>query len=351
MDELREEMEAAWDASEKEGDDAFAEKEEKQGTTEEPEGEEYNSDAKLESEQPLDLEKEEKTHKDGLAEVKPIEKEVVADKASKAPASWSPNAREAWGKVPAAAQAQIAKRENEVNQVLQQSSEARKAAQSLNSVLAPHREGLQAAGYNDPFQAISTLFQTESGLRTGSNHDRAQNIANLISHYGVDIATLDGILSGQQQQQSNPNTQLEDMLDQRMAPFNQYMAQQQQQQQYGMLQQQEDANQQVIQFSADKEFIADVRDDMADLMDMAGKRGISMSLDQAYDKACAIHPDVSSVMQQRQKQQSIMGTHQNAVQKKAASVSLTGTQGGAGGLDTSMSLRDTIADAWNGQTG
>ena len=354
MDELRDAMNAAWDESEKEGDEAALKSEVSQEL--EPNDDPVISDEVKDErteipekigmqEKTANQEKEEDTGKNDAAV-----KAAITEKASKAPASWSPKAREEWANVPGAAQAQIAKREQEVNQVLQQSAEARKAVQSLNSVLAPHREGLESAGYQDPFQAIGALFQTEAGLRTGSSYDRAQGIANLISHYGVDIATLDGILSGQPAQ-SNPNTEMEDMLDQRMAPINQFLFQQQQQQQYGAMQQQEVANQQVNEFGADKEFLSDVRMDMADLMDMAVNRGEQMTLDQAYAKACAINPEVSSIMQQRQTQQTIMGTHQSAVQKKAAAVSLTGTQGGAGGLNGTLSLRDTIAEAWNTQSG
>jgi hypothetical protein len=345
MSELREELEAAWEESETEGTDEIEAQEEK-GETAAPE---------LEQDEPIEnapIVAKDPAEKVPLVEGETPTKEVAAVKESKAPASWSPTARESWGKVPAAAQAQIAKREAEVNQVLQQSSEARKAAQSLNSVLAPHREGLQAAGYNDPFQAISTLFQAESGLRTGSTHDKAQGIANLIKHYGVDITSLDNILSGtQHQQQSNPNTEMQDMMDERMAPFNQYMAQQQQQQQYGVMQQQQEANSQVAEFGAGKEFMDDVRMDMANIMDAASGRGEVMDMEQAYTIACQIHPDVSSVIKQRQNQQNIMGTNKNATQKRAASVSLTGTQGGAGGDNENLSLRDQITEAWNSQVG
>ena len=356
MDELREAMNSAWDESEKKEEAAYEErhKDDPPKVNDEPVvTEEVKDEGTNSLEKPEILEEAASQEKTEVAETpEKGAKPEIAEKVGKAPASWSPKAREAWEKVPAAAQAQIAKREQEVNQVLQQSAESRKAVASFNNVLAPYREGLMAAGYQDPFSAINSLLQVESGLRAGSNHDRAQGIANLINHYGVDIAALDNILSGQpnQQQQPSGNLEIEQLLDQRMAPINQFLQQQQQQQQYGIMQEQQQATAQVSQFGSDKEFMNDVRMDMADLMDMAANRGEPMSLDQAYTKACAINPEVSQIMQQRQNQQNIMGTNQNAVQKRAASVSLTGAQGGAGGLNGKLSLRDTIVDAWNSQS-
>ncbi len=201
-----------------------------------------------------------------------------------------------------------------------------------------------AAGYQNPFQAIDTLMKTEAQLRGGTAHEKAQVVAGLISQYGVDINALDSMLAGQPVQTSE-NSQLEQMLDQRLAPMQQYMQQMQNQQVMAAQQEQQQAQQTVDAFQG--EFLEDVRMDMADLMDMAAKRGVSMDLQQAYDKACMLHPEISQVVKQREAEQRLIEAGQVTAKKKAAaSASLTGRQAGVPQKDPNASLRDTISNAW-----
>lgn len=270
-------------------------------------------------------------------------------KGEKAPASWSPQNRESWSKLPDNVKAQVAKRELEVNKVMQDSATARKAAAHLNQVMAPYQQGLIAAGYSDPFTAINAVMQAESSLRVGNAQQKASAVANLIHQYGVDIGQLDSILAGSpQNHQASPNADIESIIDQRMQPFNDFVQQQQVEQQYVQEQGRITADNEVYNFSDNKEFINDVRMDMADLLDMASQRGQTMTLDQAYAKACAIHPEISKVIDQRQEQQRVMGTQKmTAAKKNAASASLTGSQGGVGGGNSELSLYDTIKAAWD----
>ncbi len=269
----------------------------------------------------------------------------AADKTEKAPASWSATAREKWGQLPPEARQEVMKRERQVNEVLQQSATARHALQELTSVLAPHRERMQANGVENPLQMIGTMLDAERRLSSGDPQTRAATIANLIKGYGVDIGVLDSLLAGENIAPS-PAHDIERIIEQRLAPVNQFLQQQQawtQQQQY---QQQQQIAQTVNEFSTQAEFIEDVRLDMADLLDMAAARGQAMTLEQAYHKACAIHPEVSKVIAERQRQQSLMGTQNALSHKKNAAVSITGTQRGLPS-NTAHSLRDQIAAAWD----
>lgn len=346
MDELREAFQAAYDEDEANQ----AEDDQTEETTVAEDTDVTEDDASDNTDEPAGHKDEEKEEVDKgqVAEEKSDEK--PAAKAVKAPASWSPKNREHWDKLPADVQAQVSKREAEVNNVLQQSAESRRLAQELNAVLAPHKEGMIAAGHNNPLQAISGLLQTESTLRVGSMEQKAQGVATIIRQYGIDIDALSNVLAGQPVQET-ANAGIEAMLDQRMAPMNQFLQQQEQMQQNQALQTQQDASTSVENFRGEAEFLDDVRMDMADLMDMAAKRGQQMTIQDAYQKACAINPEVSGIIEQRDKQKLIMGTDTAAQQKKAASVSLTGTQGGTGGGSGALSLRDQIADAWNSQSG
>lgn len=350
-DELREQMLAAWEKEEAdqggEEDQEILEEETEAGEEETPDIEDPEQEEETEPEQESQEEPTLEAAQD--TEQAPKRGRPKKEKNS-APASWSPKARESWGSIPADAQKQILARDKQVNEAMRVSAEARKGIAQLNATLAPYKEGLIAAGAKDPLQAVSTLLNTEASLRTGNSTQKAQVISNLINQYGVDIGTLDNMLTGNpqaQQQSVDPNIQ--DIIDQKMAPFNQYMQQQAYHQQQEMLNMQSAADQKVTEFSTGKEFINDVRGDMAILMQSAADSGKQMTLDQAYDIACNMNPEIASIMKDRQAQQTIMNANKTAQAKRGAAVSLTGRKGGEGGGNTNMSLRDTLANAWENQ--
>ena len=350
MDELR----AAFD-------EAFAQDEEDQAASQEQEETTSYEEPEQDTSEELEASAEEATREESTEEpageapeIAPEKSQADAPKKEKAPASWSAKAREDWAKVPPEAQAQVMKREKEINRVLQETAGARQAANELNQVLAPYKDGMIASGVNTPIQAIGQLLATESRLRAGTHQEKALTVANLIKNYGVDIGELDNILSGQgfqpAQQQGGYNSDVERLLEQRLAPVNQFLQQQQYKQQMQVQQEQQAAVQTVESFSANAEFINEVRMDMADLLDMSSARGQSMTIEEAYNKACAINPEVSSVMSQRQKQQQIMGTQNDITRKRNAASSINGHRGGGSTAKPSDSIRDGLLSAWNDQS-
>ena len=334
MDELREAFNAAYEEAEKEE------------VIEEPQEAEPEEAVVTEKEEPA----EEAPIQEAPIEQAPVEEAPVEEapvaKDDKVPASWSLTAKQAWDKVPEPARKEILKREHEVSTVLNQSAQARRAAETLNRTLEPYKQGLIAAGVENPFNAIDTLLRTEAVLRGGTSVEKGNMIARLIQQYSVDIPTLDSVLSGSQPSQETDK--FEKMLNEKLAPVNSFLAQQHnfaQQQQYEM---QNNAAQSIQQFSQEAEFLAEVRNDMADLLDMAANRNQELTLQQAYDKACALHPEVSKIMAQRAKEQQIMGNQQDIQRKKTAAASINGKQGGDGG-QADVSLRGMLSDAWDSQ--
>lgn len=361
MTELREALEEAWDDDLEEAvaevvpdsGEAEAAETDGEGATEETEGEPTTEGEKHEK---IDGESEAPTVQDdggnspeAKGEKEPAAEESAEAPATKPPSSWTPKAREGWGKIPAEAQAQINKRESEINNVLQQSAGSRRAVDSLNNVLAPHKQALIAEGIQDPFQAIGELLNTRAALTRGTPAEKATNMANLIKQFGVDINMLDDALVGTAPQNPPANAQMEAMLTERMAPMNQFLQQQQEQQQQQQYQQQQDANTSVEAFQQNAEFMQDVRNDMADMMDMAAARGQQMTLQQAYDKACAINPEISAIMAERATKQQLMGGQAAVRKKQLAASSITGRQSGTGGGGGGMSMRDTISAAFDEQ--
>jgi len=343
-DELRAEIEKNYEASEIKEDSEEAQEVEVPNEEEASGSEGEIAEDGGETEEPEETEAPEEATQE-------VQKEIESPQVkSKAPASWSPKARETWGKLPAEAQAQVEKREKEVNKVLQDSAVARKFAQQFNQMIEPHKASLIASGATDPLAAVSNLMNTEAQLRAGNAQQKAQVAANIIKQYGVDLNTLDALLSGNVPQRPPESAQLESIIDQRLAPVNQFLEQQKAMQIQQQEIEQNQAVQSVQEFAQTAEFFNDVNNEMALLIDFASNQGQKMSLQEAYDRACALNPEISKIMATRQQQQQILGTQQDIENKKRAASSVTGRRGGGGGKPTNLSMREEIAAAW-GESG
>jgi hypothetical protein len=269
------------------------------------------------------------------------EEPVVKDKP---PASWKAGAKERWSSLPPEARAEINRREREINIGLQQAAEKSRFADTFARTIEPYRASMAAEGVTDPMVAVSNLLQTANTLRMGTTVQRATTIAKLIEYYGVDLPTLDGILAGNAQTAVNPTSQFEELLNQKLAPLQQMLQYQQQQEQFSQQQLYQEANETIEQFieSGKAEYFEEVREDMADLLDMAAKRGRQMSIQEAYDRACLAHPEISKIVQ-RQKFAPAVDINR----ARAASSSISGSpapkSAGDGGGDIRSALLAAMA--------
>ena len=212
------------------------------------------------------------------------EGETPPAEAAKAPVDWDASLREQWGSLPPAVQEKVLAREQQVNQVMQEASQARRMAQEMSGLFQTYGSVISAEGAQNPMQGVQSLLQTVSELRMGSPAQKAQKMAQLIKHYGVGINELDQALVGEKIEENTPeNIQalVNQQVQQQLAPFQQQqvMAQQQEQMRY-----QQQAVSEVDKFAESHEFLADVRQDMADLIDLATHQGRDLTLEEAYNK-------------------------------------------------------------------
>jgi hypothetical protein len=258
------------------------------------------------------------------------------------PVGLPPAAREAWKDAPPAIKEAIAKREADYAAGIQQHAENAKRAQAMDKVLAPYQQYFAMNG-NSPGQSINQLLQTASLLQMGNPVQRAETVANLIKQFGVDIKTLDNLLVGQAPPEGvQQNTEVQQQIQQALAPYQQVIGQFQQQQQQTVTQQHQAINNELDTFAKDPqhEFYNDVNLDMADILEMAGKRGHQMSLKEAYDKACQLHPQIGPIMQARKGAGAVR-------QKQSAAASIHGSPGGPGAVSEPDSLHSAITAAWD----
>jgi len=129
---------------------------------------------------------------------------------------------------------------------------------------------------------------------------------------------------------------VQQQLQQALAPI--YQQQQAEQQR-----QQAEVDQTVEQMALDPKYphFESVREDMADIINLGAKRGIYISLSEAYNKAIVFNPQVNQ-MQQAQQQ------NLQAQRAKAASRSVTGAPaaGGSNEFAGDGSLRGSLEAAF-----
>lgn len=335
---LREQLEEAY-VDEPEDDEEVVEG----GAADEDEVEEGGTAEEGEVEAPVvddEPEKEKESSPGGVVE----EPKSNTPKGYNAPIGFSPESREEWKNVPTKVQEAIHKREAEVAAAMQNSSASRRTHESITQMGNNYASLIAAEGASDPMQAINGMFQTVAELRMGSPQQRAQKMAQLISHYGVDIGMLDESLSGQGgSAEVSQASQMEQMVQQAVAPLYQ---QRDQQAQYQQQQAQQAVNAELAEFKKGAEFLNDVKDDMAYLIDLASKNGQKMSFQEAYDKCCTMNPQVSAVMSQRVQAANLQATTQKAQSKRNAASSLAPRPGQSGKVPPT-SLRGEIEGLWD----
>ena len=218
------------------------------------------------------------------------------------PRSWKPFAREKWDNAPPEIQQEALRREREITQALQESSEARQNYQKLREAYQPYDPYFRQMGVQDPVGALNFLTQGWAAIALGSAPQKAQAIATLVKTYGVDVRELDNALAsslgvGNQAGMQSPGSAIGGQVrDPRLDAL------------LGQIETAKSARDQRIAQGAvqevaeveNYEFFEDVRRDMADILDMRANQGLRMSAEEAYNLAVRLNPDVSRIIEQRE---------------------------------------------------
>lgn len=268
------------------------------------------------------------------------------------PAGWKAVARQEWAKIPKAAQEEIVRRESETSKALSTSVNARKHFDEFNQTVAPFMPLIRAQN-SSPMGAFKNLMTTAAGLTVGNPEQKARIIAEMIGNFGIDIQTLDNVLSqAPQRQQAGGTNPVEVAIQRQLAPVYDFMKSIQQGQQTREQQMAQEADQSVNSFAKKNEFFDDVRDDVADLLELNAKRGREMTLDQAYKIAVANRDDIQGIIQQRNTQQRARQNTSNVQRARQAASSISGSPNlGVKNASEPQNRRDDLAAAWDELSG
>ena len=258
-------------------------------------------------------------------------------KAPSAPIDWSAEEKEAYATLPDVAKTAIHRREAHINQVLQDTAEARRLNEQIARTIEPYRALMAAEGIQNPLQAIDGMFKTVAQLHTGTPAQKAQRLALLAKHYAIDIELLDKALVGTLPE--NPEQdKVEQIVNQRLAPFYQWQQQQQQQEQQYHQQIYQGAVQTIEQMAENPQFphFASVRLEMANFMEAAAREQKPLTIEEAYDKACWAEPAIRTQLMSTQNVRQIQD-------KRNAASSISGQRSGGAGTNNALQDMDIRA--------
>lgn len=252
--------------------------------------------------------------------------------------------RERWNSLPPEVQQEVLRREREISTGLQGAAEARRFHEQFNQALTPYKAFIDMEG-GDPLKAFGDYLKTAAILRSGSPQDKAMAFAQATRQYGIDVNLLDqaltAVLQGRPNQPGQPAYR-----DPRLDDVIQRLDRQEQASQAAVNAQ---ASQELQAFRDDpvNEFFADVAQDVADMLEVAANAGRVLSLKDAYDKACMLHPDVSKVIEQRRVAALTEQQQQRVGQARHAASSIPPTITAPAGVvnDKPLTVRDAIKDS------
>ena len=280
----------------------------------------------------------------------PAEREA-RQRVDRAPQSWKGESKKLWETLPLNVRQEVARRERDITKVMNETAHVRQQVSQMQEVFAPHMDRINTVYGGNTATAINNLLSVERQLFNGTPQDKAQLVANMVKQFNIDVRALDAAIVGQAPpedvaQQSN----IERILEQRLAPLQQFVQSQQHREQQARVQQEQQVTQTIEQMAVDPQYpyFDEVRDLMADIVEVNARRGIAISLPDAYTKAVRMNDDTYQASTARDSSQAAtqaaLQAHQQAQRAKGAAVSVGGAPGAPGtNVGNPSDLRGTIA--------
>jgi hypothetical protein len=184
--------------------------------------------------------------------------------------------------------------ERERATVVQRSAEAARAVKELQATVAPHLGLIQSTG-RTPLQVVGGLLQTMSALRHGNRMERAAIVGALIRAHDVDVNAVADVLDGSAPQAQQPAQFRDPRVDT-------LIAERERERQVRAEAQDRSADRELDEFEKElgpDNFLPELWEDMAVMLEAAERRGVALSYRAAYDRSLNLHPDLLDIVRQR----------------------------------------------------
>ena len=269
-----------------------------------------------------------------------------------APKSWKAAAKDRWATVDPVVRAEVHRRERESTRAIQEHAPVKKFVGDFQQAIQPYAQHYAQSGVT-PLALMRNLMSADVHLSTAPMADRAAFMAKLIGDYKIDIRMLDSALAGLDPS-NEPIAGVEKLLAQRLAPIEQFVQGESQRRQQIVQQEVGRTQTELQRMEADTQnfpHFAMVRGDMADITEMALRRGIYLNAQQAYARAVSLNPEAQAAEQDRSGQQRAQVAHNAATRSLGASLSVSGNPSSVRQQVPAEDLRGTIAAAWEAAQG
>lgn len=216
---------------------------------------------------------------DEAVETAPLQENAAAVADVGAPKTWTKDAIADWATIPARAQQEILKREEDMFRGLEEYKGAAALGKSYDAVVEPYRAALAAEGV-DPVQLFNSFATNHWLLSRGTPEQKMSIVTNLIKGYGIDIDALSNNFANQPYVDPTITA-----LESRIAAF--------EQREQNQNRASEQARSQEVQSSV-AAFAADPAntyfEQVADLIPGLLKGGMAKTLPEAYEQAIMLNP-------------------------------------------------------------
>jgi len=269
-----------------------------------------------------------------------------------APKSWKAAAKDRWATVDPVVRAEVHRRERESTRAIAEHAPVKKFVGEFQQAVQPFAQHYAQSGI-PPLKLMQNLMSADVHLSTAPMVERAKYMAHLIAAYKIDINMLDAALSGGDPQ-SEPIAGVEKLLNERLAPIASFVQNEQQRRQQVIQTETQRTATELERMAADRvnfPHYALVTQDMADVTEMAARRGIYLSAAQAYARAVSMNPEAQAAEQGRSGQQRAQVAHDAATRSLGASLSVSGNPSSVKQQVAAEDLRGTIAAAWEAAQG
>jgi hypothetical protein len=203
---------------------------------------------------------------------------------------------------------------------------------NVESAIMPYMATINQFGAQ-PHEAIKELFGVDHVLRYGQPHEKIGMMQRIFRDYGINPQQVFDAY-GQQPQ-----------IDPSLAPVYNELAQLKQK--FATTEQQQQAwenealKAEIERTKEGKPHFDIVRNDMANLIEA----GLATTLDDAYDKAVKLKPELFNALLQTEREKAMASASSTELARKqqAANVSVRGSSPASGGTNSQLSRRDFIA--------
>lgn len=253
----------------------------------------------------------------------------------KPPNSWKKDHHETYGVLPPQIQEYVHQREMEMQKGVGEARTKAVFADQVNKVVEPYLDNIRRNGVDVP-TAIQYLLSADHTLRNGDQNQKVQYMAQLCRQYGIDFQSVLGTAAPHATSENAALVALQNKLAQFEANMEAERKAKEDADNQSLLKQIED-------FSHNKPHFAQVRSSMAGLL----QSGLAKTLDEAYDKAIRLDPDLSQDSARQAAEARKQTKDQAAKAARSAAVSVKGSTPGITKATNAQDRRSVLAEAFD----